>query len=209
MSKLAFIQTPLLGVLARLVPVLRVSVATTAQDYLGRYPSGRRHGESGASERTRARKSRMAASLAAKGTGTTDEDVALARTIIGPDEIIIAVWTATPDEAQAIVCQSVATILLLPCTLRHPFLAAFACELIHAGSVSDAHCASVAGFWPHFLILSPCCIVGFFEQKAMLEHTMVVLTNKKVHRKVDYVGMWCGADPRATHARAISAAHPL
>lgn len=98
--------------------------------------------------------------MAAAAGSASAEDVERAKALVGAGERIIAVWTATPEQANNLALQ-IFSIGICPC------------------------------FWPHMIILSPCLVFGYTEQKNILEHTMVILTDKKVYRQVDYDGACC------------------
>jgi hypothetical protein len=87
--------------------------------------------------------------------GASEAAQARARTFVSPDERIIAVWQATPDQAYQAALQPLAILAFLPC------------------------------FIPHAVMCSPmlCCCI--YSMSNTLKNTLTVLTDRKLYRWVD------------------------
>ena len=84
----------------------------------------------------------------------TPEDEELAKSLIAPDETILAVLRASSDNTYNAAMQPIGCIAMLPC------------------------------FWPHAVILSPCICMAVQSGLAVLNATLYVVTNRNIYRHV-------------------------
>jgi len=87
--------------------------------------------------------------------GCAQEDLDKAMAIVDKGERVLAVWKATPEQAQSAACQPFQIVIFLPC------------------------------FLPHLCFLSPCAIACFLGNKTYIENTLWILTDKKLYKASD------------------------
>jgi len=81
-----------------------------------------------------------------------------AKGIVRPEETLYAVWTVSSEQAALAACLPLAPMLALPC------------------------------FWPHMVFLSPCLCACVCMNKATLEGSITILTDKRIYRDIDTGG---------------------